>query len=184
MATAGEKMPDYVQFYTTRIDPMQSQGDIMSTLHRYGASGFGFHRRGSVVEVTFHLPEDGGERSVRIPVDVDRVHDRLVGQLASKARKEKQAVNTETMRAQAERVAWRVLLSWINAALSAVAIGAQTIEEAFFAHVVVETTDGQNGRLIDYVHTLEGGDGATPGRLPNPGAVIDGSFRRALGPGK
>ncbi len=45
---------------------------------------------------------------------------------------------------RAERVAWRNLVLWIDAALSATAAGLQTIEEAFFAHLLVD-----NRRVID-----------------------------------
>jgi hypothetical protein len=173
---AEKLLGDYVQFYTTKVPAEQSQGDIIATLHRYGASGFGFRTRGPVVEVTFHIPDPtaaAGDRTVVIPINVDTVHERLHPKLKAVAagRKEK-----TPDRGQSERVAWRVLLSWINAALSAVAIGAQTLEEAFHAHMIVETTDGQRGRMIDYVHVLadeaKASIGAEGGRLP------------ALGPGR
>jgi hypothetical protein len=67
------------------------------------------------------------------------------------------------------------MLDWIDAALSAVSIGAQTIEEAFFAHTVIETADGQSGRLIEYVKTLRDLNGG--GRLPSTGTL------RAIGSG-
>lgn len=185
---ATEKPTDYVQFYTTRVEPAQSQGDIIGVLHRYGASGFGFRRRGDVIEVTFHLTTDGDrERSVCIPVSVDRVFAKLRGAMAEKAKREKQAQREDLLRAQAERVAWRVLLQWINASLSAVAIGAQTVEEAFYAHTIVESTDGQTGRLIDYVHSLEDTTAESQhtgrGILPALGRPIVPREQLALPPG-
>ena len=59
---------------------------------------------------------------------------------------------------QAERVAWRNLYLWIDAALSAATMGLQTITEAFFAHAVV----GAGGeRMIEVVeaHQAQMGGG-------------------------
>lgn len=150
MKTSGS----FVKAVHTKCSVEKSQADIVATLNRYGASGFGFRRRASIVEVTFHLPNGGAERTVCIPIDTAIVHDRIV-----RSRRTARAVD----RAQSERVAWRIALLWIDTALTAVTIGVQSIEEAFFAHLVVETEDGATGRMVDYVASI-GGTG--PRRLP------------------
>lgn len=156
-------MADFVKSAATRVPVNRSQAQIVETLQRYGATGFGFHTKADVVTVTFHVPgSDGREHTVAIPVDVARVRAKL------KAAKVNRIANPE----QAERVAWRIVLDWIDAALSAVSIGAQTIEEAFYAHTVVETVDGQRGRLVDYVNTITAWGDPQTGKLPHSGGEM------------
>lgn len=50
---------------------------------------------------------------------------------------------------QAERVAWRQIILWVEAGLNMAASGVQTLEEAFFAHSVLP---GTNHRVIDVVN--------------------------------
>lgn len=168
-------MNNFVKAATTVVSVEKSQADIIAVLNRYGASGFGFRRVFEVVEVTFHMPTTEGQpdRTVMIPVSLDVLHRKL------QAHNDRRVARGGHMRRvvpreQAERVAWRVLLDWIDAALLAVAMGAQTLEEAFFAHSVVTTQDGQTGRMIDYVHAIETAAGAEPGSglLPTPGRPL------------
>lgn len=164
-------MTDFVKSAMTSTPASKSQADIIAMLGRYGASGFGFRRRGDVIEVTFHMPSSRGEQSVCIPVSVSVVRDKLDSpSLRAARRAQRQA--TFTTDEQAERVAWRVLHLWIDAALSAVSLGAQTIEEAFFAHLMVTTEDGSQGRLVDYVTTLAAERG---GMLPSTTQRLLGS---------
>lgn len=161
-------MADFVKSAATRVTVEETQGHIIAVLHRYGASGFGFRRLGDVITVTFHIPgADGRDRTIAIPLDVAKVRAKLNPKLEAIERRQKRAKIVDPGRA--ERVAWRIVLDWIDAALSAVSIGAQTIDEAFYAHTVIETVDGQRGRLIDYVGTIADAVGAG-GKLPNPGS--------------
>jgi hypothetical protein len=161
---------DYVKASTTTVAVEKSQGEIIAALHRYGAHGFGFRKivGSERTEVTFHIcDESGRERTVTIPIEIDRVHTKaqaLNERRVARGAHVKKAVSRE----QAERIAWRVLLDWVEATLLVVSLGAQTIEEAFFAHTVVTTDDGKTGRMIDYVHSIESfGDG--DGRMPRIG---------------
>lgn len=164
-------MSEFLKSATTGVSADKSQGEIIATLGRYGASGFGFRRRGEVVEVTFHLPRKGADDlSVRIPVNVTTVRASLDALWSGDQRPHsKRPVD---MAVQAERVAWRALLTWIDASLLAVKLGAQSMEEAFFAHLVVTTEDGLEGRLVDYVKSLGGASG---GVLPSVNRLRLGS---------
>lgn len=160
-------MADFVKSASTKVSVEDTQGQIIGMLHRYGASGFGFRRHGDVITVTFHIPMGSGmnDRTVAIPIDVAKVRAKLNPKLDALERHRKQRRVIDP--ARAERVAWRIVLDWIDASLSAVSIGAQTIEEAFYAHTVIETVDGQRGRLIDYVGTISAF--GEEGKLPAPG---------------
>lgn len=163
-------MTTFIKAAATKTSVDKSQADIIAALRRYGASGFGFRKMADTVEVTFHmLNEAHAERTIVIPLSVDTVHKKLKAMKSQRA-----GAARPVSREQAERVAWRVLLDWIDAALLAVSVGAQTIEEAFFAHSIIVTSSGQTGRLVDYVHTLETvNDGkAGSGKLPDPGRPL------------
>lgn len=155
-------MADFVKSATTTTPVAKTQSDIMAMLARYGASGFGFRQVGAVVSVTFHLPQSGAaDRTVEIPINLATVEARLGDtsrRIVTKQEKSRRPTGNET---HAQRVAWRVLYTWIDAALAAVTLGAQTIEEAFFAHLVVTTDDGSTGRMVDYISTLSAAYGGT-----------------------
>lgn len=154
MSASGE----FVKSATTSVPTAKSQAEVITILGRYGASGFGFRRRGDVVSVTFHMPRAKGDtrddHTVEIPVDLANVRQRLDGP-AGKAARRKAKKGGDASPEQVERVAWRLLVLWIDAALAAVSLGAQTLEDAFLAHMIVTDASGGTGRLGDYMATLE-----------------------------
>jgi hypothetical protein len=101
---------------------------------------------------------------VKLPVRVRRIYDAMYGQPTTQQRIP-DATSHPFWRAvhnpngyeakkleQAERVAWRNLVLWVDAALSAAVAGMQTITEAFFAHAVV----GPSGeRMIEVVEQAQ-----------------------------
>ncbi|HXF23303.1 MAG TPA: hypothetical protein VN602_02225 [Gemmatimonadaceae bacterium] len=165
-------MSDFVKSATTSTPVAKTQADLISMLGRYGATGFGFRRQGSIVSVTFHLPRAGADdQTVEIPVDLTTVRAKLDGPaMVAERRRQRQA--TAVSDDQTERVAWRVLYLWVDAALSAVSLGAQSIEEAFFAHLVVTSEGGKPERLVEYMAKLAAASG---NMLPSPTARRLGS---------
>lgn len=149
---------EFVKSATTSVSPADSQAEIIAILGRYGATGFGFRKRPGMVSVTFHMPRAKGDiredHEVEIPIRFAAVEQKLNAPALQEIRagyKKGKQVPAE----QVERVAWRVLKLWIDASLSAVSLGATTLEDAFFAHLIVTDTKGQRGRLADYVNMLE-----------------------------
>ena len=165
----------FVKSADTSTPVSNSRGEIEKMLRRYGAVGFAVQQEfdaagtGTRIVVQFVVPDslekNAGKVPVSLPVDVRRIYDALYG------RPTRWAINEETKRGgyvhnpngydakkmmQAERVAWRNLLLWIDAALSAATAGLQTITEAFFAHTMVALEDGQTMRLADYMERTAG----------------------------
>jgi hypothetical protein len=135
----------FIKAGTTSTAVSKSKADIEKMLRRYGASAFNVtqdfaSRRSSV---SFVLPNDPSNASAQVPI---RLH--VETQRVAKLLHGKNKTLTVAQLEQAERVAWRNLALWIDAALSAASIGMQTITEAFFAHTVVGV-DGE--RMIDLV---------------------------------
>jgi len=113
--------------------------------------------------VSFVVPDSPTKGShdvpVQLPIDIRAVAVRLYGKPQRVwDRKTFDYVTTPTAAQleQAERVAWRHLILWIDAALTAATAGFQTMTEAFFAHTVITLEDGRRGRLADYLEAVQG----------------------------
>jgi hypothetical protein len=135
----------------TRVAASKTRSDIERVLAKFGAVGFSFsvnhEQRTAVVEFVMPAAPGSTERvPVKLPVNVRRVYEILFGKPHPK-------VVDEGRWEQAERVAWRNVLVWVEAALSAVACGAQSVSEAFLAHLVV--IDEQHGRAERFGDVIE-----------------------------
>ena len=160
----------FVKAATTTVSPAKSRLEIETMLRRYGAVGFSFSQNIETGEsvVEFIVPDSRAKGApkipVRIPVNAWDVYDALVGRptvtrpgtglyvgegearrfvhaeydLAPRPYKDFDAKKYE----QAERVAWRNMVLWIDAALSAATIGLRTIAQTFAADRLV--TDDEN----------------------------------------
>lgn len=183
MTTAKRGSP-FVKSADTKASAANSRAEVEKMLVRYGAAGFGYQRNmetGEIV-VQFVVPDSPDSKAPRVPVtlpvSVRRVYDRLYGQPTREVRLSDEE-RTSRLHAgersvpywrkefnpagydpkkmeQAERVAWRNLVLWIDAALSAASIGVQTITEAFLAHTMVVSENGRAERMADYLGRTQG----------------------------
>lgn len=131
-------------------------------LRRYGAEGYSVANdfAGGRILVQFRIPDSANPGAaiipVRIPVEVQRIYHALYGvpmkyDYTRGARVHDPNGYDSKLMEKAERVAWRNLILWVEAQLSAATIGLQTVTEAFYAHAVI----GPSGeRAIDYVPSL------------------------------
>lgn len=137
----------FLKSQNTKSPVANSKREVERILQRYGARAFSCaedYHSGQVI-VQFVIADAPGSAKfipVKLPVNVARIYEILFG-MVPRSRMSERGSDWE----RAERVAWRNLVLWIDAALSAAAAGLQTIEEAFFAHVVV---GGE--RVIDLAH--------------------------------
>ena len=176
------KTRQFVKSADTSTSASSSRMEVDKLLRRYGASAIStsenIERREIVV--TFVVPdsrkEDAPKVPIRLPVSVHAVYDALYGRprmydyeagrwvFNAKGYEQKKLE-------QAERVAWRNLVLWLDAALSAASVGLQTITEAFFAHAVV--TDG-GVRMIELVDQAQNALGPGVQRLLTAPAETEG----------
>lgn len=163
---ARAKRSTFIKAATTATGVAKSKADVERMLRRYGASAFNvtqdFTTRRS--SVSFVLPNDPAHASAQVPVRLQVETQRVARLLHGKKE------FTQAQLDQAERVAWRNLVLWIDAALSAASIGMQTITEAFFAHTVVGV-DGE--RMIDLVEKCQQQLGSGVQRLLTATAETD-----------
>jgi hypothetical protein len=177
----------FVKAETTTVAPEKSRMEIEMMLRRYGAVGFSFSQNlvSGDATVDFIVPDskakDAPRIPVRIPVNCYDVYDALFGQptvakpgtgcsvdgkwVPTEWRPMPRPYTHDSKRVlQAERVAWRNLVLWIDAALSAATIGLRTIAETFAGDRLVTDESGQTMRVQEL---LDRANGALPmgGRL-------------------
>ena len=167
----------FVKSADTSSAAVNSRAAVDKMLRRYGASAISMSENveeGEIV-VSFVIPDTANKGAqkvpVRLPVSIRSVYHVLYEKPTrykwdAELKKGEHVYDPKGYDAkkwaQAERVAWRNLVLWIDAALSAASIGLQTITEAFFAHAVV----GDGGaRMIEVVDSFQRELGAGVQRL-------------------
>lgn len=163
----------FIKSATTSTSVGNSRSEVEKILRRYGASGiavqqaFDTNALPEAVTVSFIIPDKPGSEHkvpVSLPVNVKRVYDGLFGEPKTRTWQgdlgyitvhNPKGYDAKKMQ-QAERVAWRNLVLWIDAALSAAAVGLQTITEAFYAHTVVQLDTGGTARLAEVIERMQG----------------------------
>lgn len=157
----------FVKSQDTTTQPVNSRAQLDTMLRRYGASHIAMSEdiQKRLIVVTFVIPnstaKDAQPVPVKLPISITTVYDALYGRpMRSRWDSEqKKTIYTHNpggydvkKMQQAERVAWRNVVLWVDAALSAAAVGLQTITEAFFAHAIVNE-DGQ--RMVEIVDAYQ-----------------------------
>jgi hypothetical protein len=156
-------MTKFVKSAQTVVAVSRSQAELEKVLRRYGATGFGVttdyeNMRASVqIRVPDGPEKDAVQVPIRLVVDFRAVYDALYGQPTqygkrpdgSWARVYDPKGYNEKMVAQAERVAWRHLVLWVDAACSASTVGLQRMSEAFLAHTLIRAADGRVLRVVE-----------------------------------
>jgi hypothetical protein len=156
----------HVKAGTTTVSVVKSQADLLVILRRYGARDFGFDEdpNGKEASVRFRVTHGARDLPVLMRVDVDAVY-RALFPVAPKGYGKSKDAALATRREQAKRTAWRLLIDWIDAACSTTAIGLQSVEEVFLAHIVVRDHNDRPKRLIEAFHDMQAG-GSLPLSLP------------------
>lgn len=148
-----------------------SQREIERILRRYGASDFslGSHWENRIARLAFRVPDEPGSKllvPVRLEISIEAVAGALGFTVAWGGKK---VIPTQWQWEQAERVSWRHLVLWVDAACAAAGAGLQTMSEAFLAHTLVRTPDGdvlKVSQMLDHAAKLQGAENGYRGLLP------------------
>ena len=150
--------PTWVRSWDTDVPVSRSQTELENMLRRYGARGYTVssnYSEGTVL-IAFTIPrtwqiETNETVEVRLAVGFRETLLRLNRMQDFRAKRDRKDYRTREAWAleQAERVAWRQIILWVEAGLNMAAAGVQTVEEAFFAHSVLP---GTSARVIDVVN--------------------------------
>lgn len=140
----------FVKAGSTAVTVEKSQQTIIKILGRYGARDFGFDAdpETEVATVRFRITHGNKNLPIELRVDVNNVYKALYDGkdpwYGNRNRKNE-------WRLQARQTAWRLLVDWLDAALSTTTMGIQTVEEVFLAHIVLTDRDGQKRRVVEHV---------------------------------
>ena len=160
----------FVKAADTSVSVAKSQAELERILRRYGATGFGTQADYTTgqIRVFFRVPDTvGGPTSIpiRLEIDVQAIATALTAGRKRRATARTRWVNGRRVTyppkgslEQAERVAWRHLVLWVDASLSAVAAGLQKASEAFLAHTLVQGTEGRPMRLVEQLDAAADGN--------------------------
>jgi len=121
--------------YTTSIEPMKTATECIALLASKGATDIGMSSdgNGTPTGLLFVINTKWGRRQFTVPVDLTRT-EKTLKEHARRGRIAPRYAAPE----QAQRVAWRVVLHWLEAQLALVEIGAQDLEDAMIGYINVE----------------------------------------------
>ena len=112
--------------YTTKVDVFTTLGAIQGQLVKHGAKKImqEYDEQQRLAAVTFLVDTPTGPRGIRLPANVDAVHEVL--------RRQKVKCDRE----QAERVAWRILKDWVEAQMAILESEMVQMDEIFLPYMV------------------------------------------------
>ncbi len=120
--------------YTTKIEPQRTINEIQEVLVSHGAKAImtNYTDDGKVESLSFKIEVDGQPRGVRLPCDPVPVYKVL----------ERQARDRKIPRSfvdehQALRVAWRIVLYWIEAQMAILETQMVKMEQIFLPYMVM-----------------------------------------------
>lgn len=116
--------------YTTTIEVTKTAGEIQALLARRGVrrAAMSFDDDGRPSGVSFIMVTDYGPREFALPVNSEGVFEVIkADQKIPPAKRTKE---------QAERVAWRISLSWLEAQLALVEAGMALLDEVMMPYML------------------------------------------------
>ncbi len=152
--------------YTTEIPAQKSIGEIVTMLQTGGATAILMETDGSgaINAVSFKMKTTFGEQAFSLPANVAAVQLAINAQIKAEGealRMRKIRVRRIPFRllndkAQAERIAWRIVKDWLEAQLAIHQIGAAKIEQVMLPFTVDESGRTFYARLVERGNLLLG----------------------------
>jgi hypothetical protein len=123
-----------IKNYTTDIPVSQTINEIQTILAQNGAEWIALeYRNGALKDIFFKISVNNKELSFRLPAKAERVYQALWG-----GRQEwEQTRYGDGWRQQAERIAWRICKSWLEAQITLINLEQAKIEEVFLPYLVL-----------------------------------------------
>lgn len=115
--------------YTTKVDIYTTIGEIQGCLVKHGARKImqDYDNEGNPQALCFAIDTQFGTRGIKLPANVDAVHRVLTNQ------------KVKCDRAQAERVAWRILKDWVESQMAILESQMVKMDEIFLPYMVTKT---------------------------------------------
>lgn len=115
-----------IKNYTTDVDVYKTLGTIQADLVKHGAKKIvqDYDDAGRIVSLCFMIDTPNGPHGIRLPANVDAVWSVL----------QRQKVKCD--RAQAERVAWRIIKDWVVAQMAILETEMVQMDEIFLPYMI------------------------------------------------
>jgi hypothetical protein len=124
-----------IKNYTTDIPADRTTSEIQTILAQNGARGIAleYDEHGHIKDIFFKIRLNNKELPFRLPAKAERVYSALWG--------EKQDWEHtrygEGWRAQAERIAWRICKTWLEAQITLINLEQAKLEEVFLPYLIM-----------------------------------------------
>jgi hypothetical protein len=150
-------MKKLIKNYTTDIPAERTIAEIQQILVQNGARGIAleYDESSNIKDIFFKIRLDDKELPFRLPAKAERVYQALWG---DKLEWEHTRYGAG-WRAQAERIAWRICKTWLEAQITLINLEQAKIEEVFLPYLIMpgnktlfETME-QNQFLLPDKHT-------------------------------
>jgi len=123
--------------YTTRIEAIKTVGEIQGILAAHGAKSIliKYADDNTAEALAFQISTPHGELAIRLPIDPDAVLKILQRQHSLGKLRSHQAIAD---RAQAVRVAWRIVKDWVEAQMAILETEMVKMEQIFLPYVIIK----------------------------------------------
>lgn len=139
--------------YTSDIPASRTIANIESYLAQCGITGImKEYRDGRVIALIFKAPDVGGDRTIKLPSDVDATQDFLWNKHQEDSKRNRRT--RDDFAEQAEKTAWKVMDDWVRVQMTLISIQKRSVTEVFLSYVMVgkqtffEKLDGQKFRAL------------------------------------
>lgn len=142
--------------YTTQIEAVKTVGEIQGILAGHGAKSVlvDYSDDGQVEALAFKVLTPQGDIGIRLPIDPDAVLKVLTEQNRL-GRVPRRYIN----RAQAVRVAWRIVKDWVQAQMAILETEMVRMEQIFLPYVMTQSGRTLYEAMVDRHFQLGPGKG-------------------------
>ena len=128
-------MKKLIKNYTTDIPVERTVTEIRNILVQNGARGIAFEydAQGNMKDVFFKIVLHDKELPFRLPAKAEKVY----GALHKDATDSYHARYGQQWKAEAERIAWRICKTWLEAQITLINLEQVTIEEIFLPYLIM-----------------------------------------------
>jgi hypothetical protein len=145
-------MKKLIKNYTTEIPVEKTIAEIQKLLAENGARGIAieYNETGQVKDIFFKIIVQNKQLPFRLPAKPEKVYTSLHGNAAGSY----QQRYGRQWQTEAERIAWRICKSWLEAQITLINLEQAKLEEVFLPYSVVSTNNKTLYQAMEEQHFL------------------------------
>lgn len=153
------RMKKTLYMETTEIDPVKTAGELaglLSAAPGVRQTSQEYNGQGKIIAVNFGLeitpPPRQVLRAYRLPINSEPIFAILNGRRKHTWDTDRRDAWEQADRLQAERVAWRIILRWVQAQMALIETGMVSAPEVFHPYMLIQ--DAQTGQVKTVFHNF------------------------------